>query len=277
MTEQPKKQTVHLYLDDSGTRNPDKITSPPGTRDWFAVGGVMINEEDEQTSRDLHAAFCARWNIDKPLHSSEIRSKSDNFAWLGTLSAADQQEFLDSLTEMLLAVPVIGIACVVDRPGYDARYRNEHGRKIWSLCKTAFTVVVERAAKRAIKQERRMRVYFERCDKKTDNRIKSYYDEMKAAGMPFDVDRMAKYQPMNPAQIAATLYELKPKMKSSPVLQLADLYLYPMALSGYQSENRAYLALKEASKLIDCHVTAEEIEKLGIKYSCFDWKKQPPK
>ena len=47
---------VQFYIDDSGTRRPAR----PGTcakhgHDWFALGGVMINEEDEDHVRTLHS------------------------------------------------------------------------------------------------------------------------------------------------------------------------------------------------------------------------------
>ena len=53
------------------------------------------------------------------------------------------------LTSMLTSIPVIGLACVIDRPGYDARYREQYGRNQWQLCKTACSIAVERAAKQA--------------------------------------------------------------------------------------------------------------------------------
>lgn len=46
--------------------------------------------------------------------------------------------------------PVIGLACVIDWPGYNKRYAEKYAENRWMLCKTAFSVVVERAAKFAI-------------------------------------------------------------------------------------------------------------------------------
>jgi hypothetical protein len=51
--------------------------------------------------------------------------------------------------ELMSASPFLGFACVIDRPGYNARYREKYGREQWSLCKTAFSELVERAAKYA--------------------------------------------------------------------------------------------------------------------------------
>ena len=46
-------EVYSLYLDDSGTRRP---TNKPGKKaehgyDWFALGGVLLREEDEEPAR----------------------------------------------------------------------------------------------------------------------------------------------------------------------------------------------------------------------------------
>ena len=48
------------------------------------------------------------------------------------------------------------------------------------------------------------------------------------------------------------------------------MYLWPMCMGGYDDSNKAYCALKQAGKLIDCHLSAEETLQRGIKYSCFE-------
>jgi hypothetical protein len=47
-------RTFHLYLDDSGTRHPDKGSGDPEHRkhDWFALGGVVVDEADEDRVRE---------------------------------------------------------------------------------------------------------------------------------------------------------------------------------------------------------------------------------
>jgi hypothetical protein len=66
---------LNFYMDDSGTRTPDRKPLPfrPNVRELFALGGVLINEEDEAPARKLYADFCDRWSIGYPLHSVEIR------------------------------------------------------------------------------------------------------------------------------------------------------------------------------------------------------------
>ncbi|MEP6444488.1 MAG: DUF3800 domain-containing protein, partial [Hyphomicrobiales bacterium] len=59
---------VNFYIDDSGTRHPtnDRGTTPEHGYDWFAFGGVLIDEEDEIKARELHANFCKNWDITQP-------------------------------------------------------------------------------------------------------------------------------------------------------------------------------------------------------------------
>jgi len=200
-------RVLNFYMDDSGTRHPDKKPSrPEGYGDFFALGGVLIQEEDESLARDLHAHFCDRWAIDCPLHSSEIRHKSKNFTWLGELDSPGRRHFMDDLEALVLGVPVLGLACVVDRPGYNARYREKYGRQRWSLCRTAFCVSVERAAKYADSIGRRLRVLPEECNPKEDKKLAEYYRTLKSEGSPFDPDASAGYRPLHAGDYSRILY-----------------------------------------------------------------------
>jgi hypothetical protein len=174
-----------LYLDDSGTRNPDrKLPEKLMYRDWFTLGGYTTNEEDEGSIRTSHAKFCETWEITYPLHSYDIRAEKENFTWLGKLEDGEHSRFMRGLSEMLLGVPVIGHACAIDRPGYNARYRQLYGRQTWMLCRTAFAIVCERAAKQARKEKRKLRVYVEEGDKTADDMIRGYYRALRTEGMP---------------------------------------------------------------------------------------------
>ena len=57
------------------------------------------------------------------------------------------------------------------------------------------------------------------------------------------------------------------------MIQLADLILYPIAKAGYDPHYRPYRKLKEQGKLIDCHLSDQDLAARGIKYSCFDTHK----
>lgn len=263
---------INFYLDDSGTRHP---TRNPGRRadhgyDWFALGGILVNDKDEDEARALYKKFCKDWDITSPLHSSEIRSQNENFLWLRGLEKEDRERFYEELYQLLRNAPVIGLACVVDRPGYKARYLEMYEKAPWLLCKTAFSVAVERAAKNARSRDCRLRVSPERCNKPEDNLIKGYYRDLKAEGLPFATDNSEKYGPLSAKEFGETLYELKPKYKTSPMAQLADLFLWPICMGGYNATNRPYARLMADGKLIECTLPEDQWPFLATKYSCFD-------
>jgi hypothetical protein len=258
-------------MDDSGTRTPDRRPLPfrPNVREFFALGGVLINEEDEAPARRLYDDFCARWSISYPLHSVEIRHSKNAFSWL----KRDTQEygrFMQDLSRLVTTLPVVGVACVIDRPGYDARYREQYGRRMWHLCKTAFCISIERAAKHALRDARKLRVMPERSSKQDEDRLSGYYADLRAGGMPFEAGSSSAYAPLSAESLHSTLYELRFKRKSSPMVQIADLFLWPLAVAGYDPEYRPYRALREAGRLIECHLDESEHPSCGTKYSCFD-------
>jgi len=263
---------LNFYIDDSGTRHPtrDPGRKPEHGYDYFALGGILVREQDERAARVLHRSFCRKWGITYPLHSSEIRSRNGNFLWLRGLSEDDWKAFYEDLYLLMRDAPVIGLACVIDRAGYNNRYLEIYKQKPWSLCKTAFSVVVERAAKFARKSELRLRVAPERCNKPEDRLLESYYDSLKNDGTPFAQVSSGKYQPLQSDEFMATLYEFKLKDKSSPMSQLADLFLWPICMGGYHASNRPYDRLMSDGKLIECHVDEADWPALASKYSCFD-------
>jgi len=230
----------------------------------------MIREEDEQKVREHYRNFCSAWNITYPLHSFDIRQSKKNFSWVRSLSKENTERFMCDLTSLIVDNPLVGQACVIDRQGYNKRYREKYGRQTWMLCQTAFAVICERAAKFARSEDRKLRVYVEVSDKKTDGRIRKYYDELRVTGTPFAKDTSGKYGPLTADDLKDTLYELSFKQKSSPMAQLADLYLYPIARGAYQSEYIPYTILREHKKLADDVLDEKLIESMGIKYSCFE-------
>lgn len=169
-----------------------------------------------------------------------IFSKSDGFNWLNSLAQTDRDRFFEQLYELMAVPELFGPACVIDRPGYNSRYREKYGRERWSLCKTAFAIAVERAAKYARNRQCKLKVYVERSDRKTDRWMKQYYDELRDRGCPFNADRSGKYHPLAGELLGDTLYDFEVKSKTSPLMQLADLYLWPMCVGGYDPDNRTY-------------------------------------
>ncbi len=262
-----------LYFDDTGSRDPDKSPYDPATRqdsmDCFGLGGVLIREEDIDAIFQGHKAFCAEWKIDYPLHSSRIRGGQGKFGWLKKPENAGL--FFPAIEEFLLALPIVSIACVIHRPGYVARYKDRYQEQLWYMCKTAFSIMTERAAKFADDQGRKLEIFYEPSGKKEDKDIVRYLRDLKKAGSPFSESTSGGYTPLSSEDYRRIILgEPRQKTKKTPMIQIADLVLYPMAKGGYDPSYRPYKKLMEAGKLIDGHVPEDEIPFRGIKYSCFD-------
>jgi hypothetical protein len=162
--------------------------------DWFGLGGIIVREHDVHHIEAFVREFRHRWpHPNAPLHSWEIRARKDGFSWLRTTSEAKQERFMKELTDLMCSLPIIVHASVVDRPGYNRRYLKEYGPRRWSLCRTAFMVAVERAAKFARSEGARLRVYVEQSDKENEARLKQYFDSLRTDGPPFKEETSAKY------------------------------------------------------------------------------------
>ncbi|MEA3177779.1 MAG: hypothetical protein QOI59_1302 [Gammaproteobacteria bacterium] len=128
----------------------------------------------------------------------------------------------------------------MDRPGYDRRYREIYPRKMWHLCRTVFSIVVERAAKFARDLGRPLRVFPEKSAKDDEGRIKRYYTDPITQGLPFNANTSGVYAPLVAQEFRETLIELRFKAKSSP------------------------------GTLIETRLTLDQIASRGTKYSCFE-------
>lgn len=265
------RRAVHFYMDDSGTRSPNRKLArfDPRAIDHFALGGILVRESDEGPARAAYDEFCRRWEIGYALHSVDIRHRAKAFAWLG-LSEDDYARFMRDLNRFLTSLPVVAIACVIDRPGYDARYGRQYGARRWGLCRTAFTIAVERAVKYALRLDSVLRVYPERSSKKDESKIKEYYEQLRTEGLPFDPTSSAGYRPLDALTFKSVLYDLKFKEKKSPMIQVADLLLWPIIYEKYRPGYRAYEELRRAGRLIECELDPAEVAERGSKYSCFE-------
>lgn len=267
MSQDPKSEFA-LFIDESGSPKPNP--NDPAT--YFALGGVLVKRADEKLIEDRVKEFKQRWQIDEdtPLHGNEIRSKKKRFAWLGKLSDADRTRFMEDLTDTISSLPIIVHACVVSRQGYLDRYSARYGEDTWEMMKSAFSILVERSAKYIADQGESIMIYYEKAGKREDGLIEGYFKSIRAAGLPFDSTKSSKYSPLNENELSKYLRGIEGKSKSNPILQIADLCLYPVARSKDRPDDRAYLALKESSILIDSRLSTEKVETQGIKYYCFD-------
>jgi hypothetical protein len=263
----------HLYFDDSGSRMLNRLAVDADEYpQWFALAGLLVKEEDEAACKAAHTAFYARWpKMTAPLHLTDMHSQSDEFRWLRSLSPTDQQAFWDDYHGVIVGLPVVGHGCVVHRPGYrDRNYGSRAGDQKWNLCRTAFNILVERSAKIAHSEGRRLRVRFEGADIKSDQLLKGYWALLKnGRGLGFNADNSAKYAPFSPDDLAATLIDLERKDKKSKLMQFADTYALAIAKGRYQPHYTTYAALNDARKLADHYVGADRAAQEGIKFYCF--------
>ena len=265
-------ESYYLYIDDTGTRFPDKepVIIRRDGMDCFALGGVLIKESDKEFIKEAYFSFCKQWDIKYPLHSSEIRSMRDNFIWLeGT--AKQRENFLKSLEEFLLSLPVIGFATIIHRPGYNERYAEKYTAERWLMCKTAYTILVERTVRYIKSVSGVLHIRYEEAGKKEDRAIEGYAKDMKNKGMPFNPKTSKKYDALTPDDYKKIIISApKRKKKTNLFVQIADLYLYPMAKSGYEPSYNPWVKFCENNKIIDTLLKKGDCAQKGIKYSCFD-------
>lgn len=262
----------YLYIDDSGSRFPDKGTElvRADGMDHFALGGVLIHESEKDSVRNQYISFCKDWNIEYPLHSTKIRGRRNDFKWLEQ-STKINERFLENLELFLVSLPVIGFAAVIHRPGYNLRYEERYRGKRWLMCKTAYTILVERVCKYVQLQNGNLEVRFEEVGKFEDRAIVQYARDLKKEGMPFNKETSEKYGCLAPNDFQnVILGEPKRKTKDNLFVQIADLYLYPMVKRKYEPSYNPWVQLFENKKVIDALLKDSELESLGIKYSCFD-------
>ncbi len=261
----------YLYIDDSGSRNPDK--KEPVRADGmncFALGGILVDEVEKVVLEEKYRQFCQRWDITYPLHSTKIRGRRDDFSWLETSSKVDDK-FLADLEDMLVSIPAIGFAVVIDRDGYNGRYRGMYGDKRWLMCKTAYSILIERVSKYVDKQEATFEVCFEEVGKIEDRAIIQYGKDFKISGLPFSKETSSKYSSLEAEDFKRLfLGDARRKTKKSLYIQFADLYLYPMVKRKYDESYRPWNVLFNMGKVIDSLLLPEEVSLQGIKYSCFD-------
>lgn len=273
--EDKRKPLVHLYLDDTGTRHIDKGGATANLHPrWFALGGILVNAEDIGECKRQFAELFERWpTMREPLHLSDMRSEKAHFSWLGRVDDATRSAFWYDYRRFLTNLPVLGAACVIDRPGYFARgYGSREGDAKWLLCRSAFDIVVERAAKYADLNGRRLKVFYEGCNREVDERLEGYFANLRGKGLEFHAERSSKYGPLSQEQLSLALVSIERKDKRSKLMQIADSYAYALASGGYNRKFDLYRRILERQRLVTSHVPGDLAGKIGVKYYCFDHK-----
>lgn len=263
---------ITLYMDETGNRHPDKKSDASRIgRDWFGFGGILVRGEDNDQTRNLVAAFLAKWKLGetKPAHITDMLAERQHFSWLERVDQERRESFWADWRRVLCQAPVIGLGCIVDRPGYLARgYLDKHQDR-WLLCRSAFDITVERAVKIARLEGRKLHIVFEQ-DPGINDTITGYFKNLKANGLGFDEGNSSKYGPLTTADFNETLGRIQHKPKSHPLLQIADSYIYAMSRKAYDKKFWLYRHLRDSKRIADFALDAQHLPHMGVKYYCFD-------
>ena len=258
-----------FYMDDFGTRTICKgatNASSPAHEFIFSLGGVIVASEDVGAISKNVSTFCEKWDV-PALHGNKIRSGKGKFGFLKKDQGTRAEFFLD-LEELVLDARIIAHACVICRPGYRDRYGNKYPDSTrWAMSRTAFDISVERAAKLAMKDGRKLDVVYERTGEKEDRLLEKYFADLKTSGMGFSAANSKQYGPLTGAQFSDHLNVIWSDGKGNHMLQLADLVVHPVSQVTCGRRNRAYDQLVRHKMLLDFK---HEDDAVGVKYSCFD-------
>ena len=259
-----------FFVDDFGTRTicrADTTPTPERANEFsFGLGGLIVDSDDVPAVGRSVEEFCAKWKV-PGLHGNKIRSKKGKFSFL---KASEQlrEEFLAELEALVLDQRIIPHACVVCRPGYRDRYAGRHSESTrWEMCKTAFDISVERAAKFAVERGCELDIVYERTGRKEDRLLEKYFQDLSTLGTAFDGETSERYSPLEQATLHATLRSIRPDGKSNSMLQLADLVLHPLCHITTGKPNRAHQMFRERAMIIDYKSGDETV---AVKYSCYD-------
>lgn len=258
-------------MDETGTRHPDKKANETGmAKNWFGLGGFLIRKEDEVEVTRLHQEITAKWDIKYPFHLTDMRGKTKKFSWLGKRSQVEQDAFWSDYHAFLSSIPALATGCIIDRPGYVARgYLETHPDSKWLLCRSAFDITIERAAKYAISSGCKLNVVFE-GDIPINRTMRGYFQNLKSNGLEFDATNSDKYNPLSASQFNDTLGTIEWKTKESIFLQVADSYIYAIARQKYDRHFPMFCHLRDAVRIINFALgDAERIKAMGIKYYCY--------
>ena len=235
------------------------------------MGGILIAAESVAQTAEAHEGLRAKHNVIVPFHSTKMRCAKGGWGWLGAPSERPKADALyDDLNNFLCKLPGSAIACVVHRPGYVERYSYYSQAERWRLCKSAYAILVERAAKIAYRDNRKLAVYVEETGKKEDRQINEYHTELRQIGPVFNPERSSKYEPATQELFRDTLLQNPNFYKKDNLMgQIADLLLYPLIKGKYDPNYRPYQMLKASRRIVDDSLACGD-KNMFVKYYCFD-------
>jgi len=201
-----------------------------------------------------------------------MRSKKKNFRFLERYSPEQLSSFYTDLHKLITSFPFIIHACVISREGYLKRFQHIYGQNTWEMMKSGFSILVERSAKYVQKQQGKLMVYYEKIGKVEDKKIEAYFKDIRSNGLPFNQVTSQIYNPLTPDKLSTILCGIEGKNKSNIIMQVADYCLHPVADIKKHPTNRAYNAFLTSNLIVDCILTPQEINEMGIKYYCYNTK-----
>src|SRR4051812_12552823 len=124
-----------FYMDETGNRQPDKKADKSREgRDWFGLGGFLIQREDEEASKWARDEIARELGVRSPFHITDMLAERQGFSFLGRKTERERNDFWRKYLGFLADLPIVGMGCVIDRPGYVGRgYMDKHGNAKWLL------------------------------------------------------------------------------------------------------------------------------------------------
>ena len=139
------------------------------------------------------------------------------------------------------------------------------------LCQTAYQIVIDRAAKIARSIGERLDVRVEHTGTQENRLIQHYHGDLIESGITFSEKDSRKYAPLGATEFSETLFKnVKFRKKENPVMQIADLMLYPIVRGRYDPAYISFQSMKKGGVIIDSALLPDQVKLLGVKYSCFD-------
>lgn len=117
---------------------------------------------------------------------------------------------------------------------------------------------------------RKLKVWLEEHGKAEGRARLEHSADLKRDAMPFDQRPSGRYHPPGSDGFAEVLISCTRQQKSSPMIQIAGLMLFPVCRGCHDREHRAYQTPARARPLIAHPLRPDGEDIRGIRYSCLD-------